>query len=167
MSGWTILTVRGKEAKDYDLTECDYRDRWDATCDIAAKMDTDDRILKWTTWSSHVYAYLQCARYDFEFAEELLEEYGHMVDDAVVLGANDTSDSGMARYYDNPELGQWSDQFEETEYGNVGELALCVINARHSIVARDPFHNRSGLLDDRYLEKGKERLNTERRALHD
>jgi len=157
MSGWTILTVRGKYSKDYDATRYDEKDRWDATSDIVATMESDGRVREWTTWSGHVYAYLECARYDFEFAEELLEDYGEMVEDAVVLGANDTSDQGTARYYPRPATGFWSDQFEEVEYGNVGEQALSVINARHGIMARDPFHNTSGRLDDRYLENGSER----------
>ena len=160
MSGWTILTVRGEKAKDYEYTREDTHDRWDATADIVATMDDDDRVRHWTTWSGHVYAYLNCSRYNWEFAENLLEEYGEMIDDAVVLGANDTTDTGCARYYPRPDLGRWMDQYEEDqgEDGyNVGELALCVINSRHGIVSRDPFHNESGRLDDQYKEGGKKR----------
>lgn len=157
MSGWTILTVRGKQAKDYAYTRDDTHDRWDATSDIVATMDDDRRVRSWTTWSGHVYAYLGCSRYDFEFAESLMEDYGEMIDDAVVLGANDTTDQGCARYYPRPDLGIWSDQYEERDHGAVGEEALCVINARHGIIARDPFHNNPGRLDDRYLESGQGR----------
>jgi len=158
VSGWTILTVRGREARDYEYTRQDNHDRWDATSDIAATMEVDERVRRWTTWSGHVGAYLNCSRYDFGFAENLLEEYGEMIDDAVVLGANDTSDQGTARYYPRPDLGMWIDQYEEYDHGDVGELALAVLTARHGIIARDPWHNTCGRLDDRYLEKGQERL---------
>lgn len=157
MSGWTVVTLRGKEAKDYEYTRDENHDRWDATADITATAEDDDRVRRWTTWNSHVYLYLNGSRYDWERAEDLFEEYGAMVDDAVVLGANDTTDTGCARYYPRPDLGKWTDQYEESQSLDgyyVGELALCVINSRHGIVARDPFHNESGLLDERYLDMG-------------
>ena len=163
MSGWTILTVRGKESKDYDYSRWDERDRWHAAADIVATMEEDSRVRKWTTWDGHVYAYLNTGRYDWEFAESLLEDYGEMVDDAVVLGANDTTDTGCARYYPRADLGRWTDQYEETQGHDgyyVGELALSVMNARHGIIARDPFHNTSGRLDDRYLDDGTVRGDT-------
>jgi hypothetical protein len=154
MSGWTVITVRGKEAHDYEYTRCDSTDPWDATSDVVATMEDDERVHRWTTWSGHVYAYLACSRYDFEFAEEMLEDYGEMVEDAVVLGANDTSDQGTARYYPRPDLGMWTDQYEESDHGMVGERALRVIAARHGIIARDPFHNRTGRIDNIYLDSG-------------
>ena len=163
MSGWTILTVRGREAKDYDYTREDSSDPWDAVSDIVATMDADDRVRRWTTWSGHVYAYLNCSRYDFEFAEALLESYAVMVADAVVLGANNTSDTGRARYYPHPEQDH-TDDYQETQAEDgtyVGELALCVMNARHGIVARDPFHNECGSVDAYYLGQGVERLRTD------
>jgi len=79
-----------------------------------------------------------------------------MVDDAVVLGANDTSDTGKAVYYESPR-GDYTDMYTETQSEDgvyVGEVALSVISARHGIVARDPFHNTSGRLDDSYLDDG-------------
>lgn len=164
MSGWTILTVRGKYAKNYEYSRHDEKDPWDATSDIVASMDEDGRIYKWTVWSSHVYAYLKnCGRYDFSFAESILEDYDEQVRDAVVLGANDTTDTGTARYY--PNAGErWTDKYRETQTEDgtyVGEIALAVMNARHGIVARDPFHNQSGLIDDNYLESGQVRADVE------
>lgn len=157
MSGWTILTLRAKEGQDYPHSEWENGDRWAATADIVATMDNDDRIREWTTWNSHVYAYLNCPRYDFEFAERVIRSYSEMVEDAAVLGADDTSDQGTARYYPDPESPTHIRECQEKENGNVGELALSVINARHGIIARDPFHNNSGLLDENYLEDGEGR----------
>jgi len=154
MSGWTILTVRAKPCEDYDKAEYNDSDPWQATADIVATMDADERVRRWTTWNSHVYAYLNCQRYDFEFAESLVAEYSDMVRDYVVLGANDTSDQGEARYYPRPDSDQWTDCYRETAHGNVGEKALAVINSNHEIQARDPWHNNCGLLDERYLEDG-------------
>lgn len=156
MSSWTVLTVRGREGCDYEFTREDTSDRWVATADIVATMDEDGRVRRWTTWSGHVYAYLLCD--GFASAERVLADYSAMVDDAVVLVANDTTDTGATRYYSRPNLGRWTDHYEETQRAGeyyVGELALAVINARHGIVARDPFHNRNGQLDEEYLEKGK------------
>ncbi len=157
MSGWTILTARGFESCEYDRSRYDEHDRYDATSDIVASFEADDRIRKWTTWKSHVYAYLNACRYNFEFAEELMSDYGDLIDDAVVLGANDTSDTGTARYYERPDLGRWTDEYQETQSEDgtyVGELALSVISVRHGIVAKDPFHNEVGLADGRYLKNG-------------
>lgn len=156
MSGWTVLTVRGRSADHYEYTRADNSDPWDATADIAATMKEDKRVRKWTTWSGHVYAYLNSGRYDWDYAEELLDDYAAMVRDAVVLGANDTTDTGTARYYEKPDAPH-KDEYQETQGGDgtyVGEVALAVIGGRHGIVARDPFHNRSGRLDERYLEDG-------------
>ena len=156
MSGWTIVTFRGKESQNYDQCRYNNTDPWKATSDIAATMEEDGRVRNWTIWSGHVYAYLNCQRYDWEFAEELMCEYESMIDDAVVLGANDTTDIGTAKYYPNPN-GNWTDNYHETQSEDgcfVGEEALCVINARHGIMARDPFHNKSGSLDDSYLNDG-------------
>jgi len=160
MSGWTIITVRGKKATDYDYTRENNHDRFDATSDIVATMDQDDRVRKWTNWSSHVYAYLNCSRYDFDFAESLFEDYGEMIEDAVVLGANDTTDTGVARYYDRPDLGQYIHEYEESQSEDgcyVGEIALQVVGGRHSIVARDPFHNQCGRNDGWYNDSGQVR----------
>lgn len=156
MSGWTVVTFRGRESQDYEKSRHDDTDPWRATSDIVATMDEDSRVRNWGVWKGHVYAYLNCERYDWEFAENLLSDYERMVDDAVVLGANDTTDTGEARYYPSPDRG-WTDNYHETQREDgcfVGELALCVINSRHGIMARDPFHNEGGMIDDRYLDDG-------------
>lgn len=163
MSGWTIITVRGKQNEDYEFTEYDDSGRYEATSDIVATMEADDRVHKWTTWKSHVYAYLACSRYDFEFAEDLFEDYTELIDDAVVLGANDTTDTGMARYYDRPDLGQYIHEYEESQGQdgyNVGELALMVVGAKNGIICRDPFHNNCDEFgaDERRLENGEAQL---------
>lgn len=162
MSGWTVMTLRARASRDYDDAEYDDSDSWSATADIVATADEDDRVYDWTTWSSHVYVYLNCPRYDFDTAESVLDDYQDMVKDAVVLGANDTSDTGEARYYDVMDTFgggplNSTDRYRETQSEDgayVGEIALSVMNARHSIVSRDPFHNECGWLDDRYLEDG-------------
>lgn len=145
MSGWTLITVRGKPASEYELTDQDWdNDRGEATHDIAATFEEDDRVRAWENYSyDHVYALLMCSRYNWEFAEEFLSDYGKMVDDAVVLGWNDTTDSGCARYYERPDLGQWSNQYEETE-PHKGERACAVMYAQHGIYAQNPFHNNTG-----------------------
>lgn len=154
MSGWTILTVRGRASRDYEPAEYDGADPWTATADLAATMDADSRVRRWTTWSGHVYAYLTTSPGDFEAAERLLETYAPMVEDAVILCANNTSDQGTARYYDHPASGAAVHEYAETDNGMVGELALATMNARHEIIARDPFHNTCGQLDEEYRESG-------------
>lgn len=163
MSGWTVITVRGKESKNYEYSRFDDTDPYHATSDITATMEEDGRVRQWTTWAGHVYAYLSCGRYDWEFAEDLLEDYSEMVRDAVVLGANDTTDTGCARYYHRPDLRKYKHQYEETQGDDgcqVGEIALSVMNAHHGIVSRDPFHNQCDGWgsDERYLDEGQSRL---------
>lgn len=162
MSGWTILTVRGRAAETYEHSDSDSTDSWPATADIVATMDKDDRIRRWTVWKGHVYAYLNMSRYDFDGAESVLADYQDMVEDAVVLGANDTTDIGTARYYPvRNGTGDYTDEYKETQGDDgtyVGEIALSVMNARHGIVARDPFHNNAGRIDEMYLEDGQDQL---------
>jgi hypothetical protein len=162
MSGWTVITVRGRESQNYEYSEYDDTDPYTATSDIVATMDEDSRVRKWTVWKGHVYAYLNTGQYEFEFAEQLLTDYSEMIADAVVLGANDTTDTGTARYYDvkdtfmgGPE--RHTDMYAETQSEDgvlVGEMALAVMSARHGIIARDPFHNTAGYIDDSYLDSG-------------
>lgn len=154
MSGWTIITVRGKEAQDYDYTHHDWEhDRSQAGYDLAATFEEDNRVRAWETKGSHVYALLACSRYDWEFAESLFEDYEELIDDAVVLGWNDTTDTGCARYYRRPELGNWTHQFEE-ERPEKGERACAVMYAQHGIRAENPFHNVAGRRNDRFLDNG-------------
>lgn len=162
MSGWTILTVRGRASEHYDYTESDNHDTWATTSDIVATMDEDNRIRRWTVWSGHVYAYLNASRYDWDAAEQLLADYQDMVEDAVVLAANDTTDIGTARYYPvRNGTGVHTDEYKETQSGDgcyVGEIALAIMTARHGIVARDPFHNRAGQIDEMYRGEGTNQL---------
>jgi hypothetical protein len=153
MSSWTVLTVRGREAKDYEYTRQDNTDPWDATADIAATMDEDRRVRRHTMWKGHVYAYLGSDPFEDEPAEAILEDYAAMVEDAVILHANDTTDQGKASYYPDPE-GGWVDRFCETDHGYTGQKALMVVSSHRGIIARDPFHNTCGRLDGRYLEDG-------------
>lgn len=155
MSGWTIITVRGKHAADYPYTHHDWEhDRTQATYDITATFEEDRRVRVWDTYShDHAYALLNCERYDWEFAESLFEDYEDLIDDAVVLGWNDTTDSGCARYYSRPDLGQWAMQYEETD-PRKGERACAVMHAQYGIYAQNPFHNPTGRRDGDHLSNG-------------
>lgn len=155
MSGWTIITVRGKEAQDYDYTHNDWEgDRSQATHDIAATFDEDDRVRAWESYSyDHVYALLNCSRYDWGFAESFFEDYAKLIDDAVVLGWNDTTDTGCARYYSRPDLGQWEHQYKEQD-PYYGERACAVMYAQHGIYAQNPFHNPASEYNARHLDNG-------------
>jgi len=155
MSSWIVVTLRGKDAVDYEYSREDYNDPWDATADIAASVDSDPRVRRWETWKGHVYAYLNTVELDH--AEEFLQEYSEMIKDGVILRANDTSDSGSAYYYDTVDY--CSHEYNERGNGYVGERALAVISSQHGIMARDPFHNETGMLNDRYLEDGIDRVN--------
>lgn len=156
MSSWVAATVRGLPADEYDLTREDHPDPWDATADIAATMNSDDKVREWTTWNGHAYAYLT-VRSDWEDAEAWLTQYEPMAQDAVILRANDTTDVGTARYYPTASDYHRHEYAESQEADGlvVGEVALAVMTAAHGVVARDPWHNRTGTLDDSYLRDGK------------
>jgi len=159
MSGWTVVTLRAKKAENYEYSRYDGSDPAHAVEDICATVDADKRVAQWTMDSPHIYAYLRCERYDWEFAEEWLEDYKEMVRDAVVLGANDTTDTGTARYYESGV--RCTDEYKETQSEDgtyVGEMALAMINSNHRILGKDPFHNWMGKFDDRYAEDGTNRL---------
>ncbi|MWG36503.1 hypothetical protein [Halomarina oriensis] len=153
MVGWTVLTLRGRPASAYEFTREDSHDAWDATADLAATVAVDEGIRAWTTDSNHVYARL-ASDTGWQAAETKLKTYAPMLRDAVVLRANNTTDTGMARYYPTPEF--YTDEFHETQDDGhyVGQLALAVINARHTILARDPFHDHLGRHDDSYRADG-------------
>lgn len=161
MSGWTVATLRAREGKDYEYSKYDGHDPVSAVEDIVATVENDDRVFKWTMDSPHIYVYLNCDRYNWEFAEQFLEDYQFMVNDAVVLGANDTTDTGTARYYPVKNEVRCTDEYKETQARDgyyVGRHALNVISANHTILARDPFHDWLGRLDDKYKGKGTDRL---------
>lgn len=158
MSSWTVITFRARAAEDYEYTRSEGTDPWDALADLVATIEEDNWVRKWTVWSPHVYAYLDDNDAEFEHAEALIEDHSEMIHDAVVLRANDTSSTGIANYYPVAKV-QWdtvrcTDSYEEIEHGDVGELALAVMNARHGLISRDPFHNQAGRLDEDYLNEG-------------
>ena len=161
MSGWTVVTLRGRKSKDYEYSRRDNHDPVHAVEDICASVEADDRVRTWTMDSPHVYAYLNCDRYDWDFAEEFLEDYQDMLRDAVILGANDTSDTGTARYYPVADSVRCTDEYKETQAKDgcyVGWVAMATINARHGILSRDPFHDWLGRFDERYAEDGTVRI---------
>ena len=160
MSGWTVLTARGLPAEDYDRVRWDNKDPAAALEDLTATFEDDRRIREWTLDNPQIHAHLATGRYDFETAEEVMSDYSGMIRDAVVLGANDTSDMGKARYYPNGG-GNWTHTFAETEHGHVGRRACAVMYAQHGIEARDPFHDWLGRFDEKYLENGKSMVDDE------
>lgn len=145
MSGWTILTLRGLYSSKYDYSEHDSSDPYTANNDLLVSLDNDDRVAAVGYWSGHVYASLATGRYDFGTAEELLCDCEDMVYDAAVIGANDTTDTGKAKYY--PVYDSWNDgadvytdMYAETQSEdgtNVGAVAASVMTARHGIVAQE------------------------------
>jgi len=159
MSGWTVATIRARHSKNYDFSRRDENDPSHALQDLCATAEADVRVRKWQSDSPSVFIYLNAGRYDFEAAEALLDDYSEMVRDAVVVGANDTSDTGVARYYENPDRAH-TDEYQETQTEDgchVGLMALQIIGARHGIIARDPFHGWVGEFDDRRSSKGEPR----------
>lgn len=156
MSGWTVLTARANACRDYENAEYNDSDPWQAAADLAASFEADDRVVDWTVGDDHVYAYVG-GYTDWNTAERLMADYADMIRDAVVLCANDTSNTGQARYYPNASSDRWTDHYTETEDHDgltTGKTALAVMTARHGILARDPFHNHVGRLDEHYLEDG-------------
>lgn len=158
MSGWTVATLRARPAEDYKFSRYDDSDPVHALQDLVATAEADDDVYAWELDSPHLYVYLNCDRYNWEFAEAFLEGYDVMVRDAVVLGANDTTDIGTARYY--PEPDRHTDEYKETQSEDgchVGKIALAIMTARHGIIARDPFHDYLGRMDGFYLGEGTDR----------
>lgn len=159
MSNWMVLTVRGKEGADYPPSRHNDQDVWDATADIVATMDNDSRVEKWTTSANCVHAQLACSGDNFSLVEILLKDYANMVCDAVVLSVSTVTEKGEARYYPSP-TDKHTDKYKEIANGRKGELALAVINSRHGLIARDPFHQQYGQLDDEYCVDGSDQLET-------
>ena len=170
MSGWTTLTLRGRYSKDYDYSEYDEHDRYQATCDLIVTLQNHQYIKQVGHWKGHVYAYLNTGRYDWDTAEAILDALSEIIDDAVVIGANDTTDTGTARYY--PVKGSfqsapddWTDCYKETQSEDgtmVGAIAAAIMTARHGIVAQERLAYRatgenwdSGVYDD-HEERGRD-----------
>lgn len=164
MSGWTVVTLRGRQGKNYEYSRWDNHNPVHAVEDLCATVEGDSRVRRWTMDSPHVYAYLACERYDWQFAETLLSDYRSMLRDAVVLGANDTTDTGTARYYPVKDSVDCTDECKETQSEDgtyVGQLALRVVGSRHAIIARDPFHDWLGEFDEKYAKEGTPKGNVE------
>jgi hypothetical protein len=162
MSSWTVVTLRARKAKDYEHSRHDNHDPAAAMEDICATLDGDDRVRDWTMDSPHAYAltYKGLGR-DEDKTEELLADYQGMVEDAVVLFANDTSDTGSAKYYPVQNTLHCTDVYHESQSEDgtyVGEIAMTMINANHRILAKDPFHGWMGEFDEQYAENGVNRL---------
>lgn len=151
MSGWTTLTLRGKYSRDYPYSEYDEKDPWQAVNDLIVTLQNDSRISEVGYWKSHVYAYLSTGRYDWETGEQVLLDYEPAIYDAVIIGANDTTDTGKAKYY--PVYDSWhcaadeyTDMYSETQKAdgtNVGAIAAATMTARHGIVAQESLQYRA------------------------
>lgn len=158
MSEWTLLIAHGRTADNYPFTRHDGNDRWKATADLAATMDDDERISAWESWKDHVCGYVDHIQ-AFGAARRLMDEYSPMIDNAVILTGNDTSNSASVEYYDYPD-GFVTDRYRE-DYGEwMGEQLLCKINTQYDIMARDPFHHES-YDGRRHTQSGNSRLNQE------
>ena len=159
MSSWIVVTLRGRASKNYAFSRQDNFDPWDAVADIYATAEADSRIRAVTAGNDCVYVRLLNKSVDA--AEEILSDYAPMLRDAVVLDANNTTDTGVARYYPGPgrEDAYCSDRYAETQSEDgthVGRLACAVISARHGIIARDPFHEEIGRFDEDYADGGQD-----------
>jgi len=158
MSGWTILTVRGKRADEYKYVEKESSDRAPATKNLAAMFKDDKRVrqgLVEVRGYDHVYAILNCGRYDFGFAEEFTKDYEDHIDDIAVLGWNDTTDTGTCRYYPRPGSKRYTFEYEE-EDSHKGDRACAAVYAMKGIQADNPFHEwRRYDNTDRFINEGR------------
>lgn len=154
MSGWTILTIRPRNDCDYTGHQSDSQFPWYSIADIVASMEADSRIRTWTTWANHIYAYVDCGRYQFNYALDLVKDYRKMVRDFVILGANDTTDYGHVKYYTSPSTLEF--EYKEDQGQDVpGYVAMSKIISKYGILVRDPFHhNRVSSVEDQYLKDG-------------
>jgi len=171
MSGWTILTLRGLYSRDYEQAKYNERDPYKANCDLVVSLDNDDRVHEVGYWNGHVYATLSTERYDWETTTSLLDDAQAMIYDAVVIGANDTTDTGTAKYYPvhdswNGDVDDATDHYEETQSEDgtlVGAMAASVMTARHGIVAQERLRYRGkgnwdNGITDHQRERGEDKL---------
>lgn len=167
MSGWTTLTLRGLYSRDYDYSEYDERDPHQANCDLVVSLENDDRISDVGYWKGHVYVYLSTGRYDWDTAERILVDAQDQLYDAVVIGANDTSDTGEARYYPvhdtfSGKPSEYTDMYRETQSEDgtlTGAKCAAVMTARHGIVAQESLRYRANArhgIDDYMRENGRD-----------
>jgi len=150
MSGWTTLSIRGLYSRDYEYSEYDERDPYQANADLAVTLQNDDRIAAVGAWKDHVYASLSTGRYDWDTAESVLMDYRNMIYDASVIGANNTTDTGIARYYPVFDYGGndiiSTDTYEERQGIDgcyVGAVAASIMTARHGIIAQESLRFRA------------------------
>lgn len=171
MSGWTTLTLRGKYSRDYEPAKYDEKSSSKANSDLIVSLQNDDRVREVGYWKGHVYAMLSTGRYDWDTAEDILTEAQDMIYDAVVIGANDTTDTGEARYYPvydtfSGPVNHYTDRYAETQGEDgctVGAIAASVMTARHGIVAQETLRFRAtsswdGGVRDYQEDKGVDRL---------
>jgi len=175
MSGWTTITLRGLYGNKYEYSSHDSCSPSSANNDLLVSLSEDSRISDVGYWNGHVYATLSTGRYDFETAEVIISECSNMVYDAVVIGANDTTDTGIARYYPvydelNGPAGKYTDLYRETQSEDgctVGAVAASVMTARHGIIAQETLgyravqhngHRKAGPMDSQF-DSGTNRLN--------
>ena len=152
--------MRGVENQDYPHSKYDGVDTYGAVSDMAVTARGDSRFREVKVDNGVVYGYLDTSRYNWEFAEQILRDYSEMCRDAVVLGANDTTDTGTARYYevDDSRIRE-IDEYAETQSVDgyhVGEKALSYMHVKYNFDARDPWHN--NYYYDHYFESGVNRL---------
>lgn len=171
MSGWTILTIRGLYSEKYEPAKYDEKSPSKANSDLIVTLQADDRVRDVGYWKGHVYASLSTGRYDWETGERILAQYQDMIYDAVIIGANDTSDIGEARYYPvydtfSGSASNYTDRYVETQSEDgchVGAIAASVMTTRHGIVAQETLRFRAtsswdGGIMDYQEEKGEVRI---------
>lgn len=159
MSDWMGATFRAAKAEDYDNVDWDSVDRAPAMSDLVATAEADNLVRRWTTWDDFVYLDFDASATAWTSAENLLEQYAPMVEDAVLHRANNTSMVGEARYYRHPEKARHGAQgvykeSQERDGHYAGLIALGAVSANHGIAARDPFHMQPGGHDEYALAEG-------------
>jgi len=154
MSGWTILTVRGEPANRYSGTEKDWEyDRSYANKDLAVTLDNHELVRDTQVRGEEVHLLLTLDRYDFDGAVAITEEFSEAIDDFGVLGWNDTTDTGAARYYPTAGSKRYTLEFEE-EDPHYGKKASAAVYAHSGLEILDPFHNQKRDWTTKYLDQG-------------
>lgn len=157
MSSWTLLIAKGRRNSEYMYCDYDTTSRWDATADLAATMDADNRIDEWKSWYDHVCGYVARQKHTFAQAKSIMQDYSSMIDNAVILSTDNTSDCSTALYYEDPVDSRY-DRFEITEQSYSGDRVLNDINGTYDINAKDPFHTVPGFADETRCHVGESRL---------
>lgn len=144
MVQWTILGIKTKKEEEYK--DLDYNSEWRETSlrDLIDVVHDDDRVKEMKYTNGHLYMYLATSECDYKTGEKLLEDFSGYADCAFILTANSTTNTGVARYYDDPENPSVDDLYEESQSEDglfTGKKALQNISVENNIFARDPFHN--------------------------